>query len=501
MRQTRTDSTASGRLFKVPPVPNEAMGKRRRTQRRVSSGHLRDVADVKQTYSNKIEWVAVSALHRSPHNARTHSMRQLKQISRSIKEFGFTNPILIDEKNEILAGHGRWAAAQLLGWREVPTLQLSHLTKTQKRAYIIADNQLAAKAGWDLEILRIELQGLDELDFDLELTGFDTGEVDFFLADDRQSGANAETIPAVDASAQVCRAGDVWQLGDHVLLCGDATVGQHYDKLLNGEKARFVFTDPPYNVRIAGNVSGLGAIKHREFRMASGEMSSEQFVAFLKTTFLLLVRHMLDGAIGAVCMDWRHLSEMMEAGAGVFTELKNVCVWVKANAGMGSFYRSRHELVFIWKKGHRPHVNNFELGQHGRSRSNVWEYAGANSFGDNRTSELSMHPTCKPVDLIADAILDCSKRRDIVLDCFGGSGSTLIACEKTGRAARLIEIDPLYCDVTIRRWQKFGGGTAIHQASGRPFLKIEQDQNASMAPQEKNDGGKTRRKKERRNRI
>jgi DNA modification methylase len=192
-------------------------------------------------------------------------------------------------------------------------------------------------------------------------------------------------------------------------------------------------------------------------------------------------------------MDWRHLAEMMEAGAGVFTELKNLCVWVKTNAGMGSFYRSRHELVFIWKKGHHPHVNNFELGQHGRSRSNVWEYAGANSFGDNRSSELSMHPTCKPVDLIADAILDCSKRHDVVLDCFGGSGSTLIACEKTGRAARLIEIDPLYCDVTIRRWEKFCGRAAIHQPSGYPFAQIGQDRIASTVAQEKSYGAKKRR--------
>ena len=303
------------------------------SQQELLSDTSRARTPVGHTYANKIEWLPISALHRSPHNARTHSTRQLKQISRSIKEFGFTNPILIDEKHEILAGHGRWAAVQLDGWTAVPTLQITHLNETQKRAYIIADNQLAAKAGWDRDILRIELQGLEDLDFDLELTGFETGEVDLILADDKDSRATDDAIPAIDVHARVCRAGDAWHLGNHILVCGDATTIDSYKELLNGKKARFVFTDPPYNVRISGNVSGLGATKHREFKMGSGEMSPEQFVAFLKATFLLLAHHTLDGAIHAVCMDWRHMSEMMEAGSGAYTELKNLCIWVKSNAG------------------------------------------------------------------------------------------------------------------------------------------------------------------------
>jgi DNA modification methylase len=425
-------------------------------------------------YQNDIEWQPVLGLRPSSNNARTHPARQLKTISRSIAEFGFTNPILIDETGQILAGHGRWKAAQQLGWTSVPTLRITHLSAAQKRAYIIADNQLAAKAGWDRAILRAELQGLEDLDFDLELTGFETSELDIVLADDNDRSILEDTIPAM-GKTPACRMGDLWQLGDHLLVCGDATHPEAYRQVLRGQKATFVFADPPYNVRIAGNVSGRGLKKHREFSMASGEMSSEQFVAFLTSVFNLLGSHTVDGAIHAVCMDWRHIGEMMQAGNSAYSELKNLCVWVKSNAGMGSFYRSRHELIFIWKYGRQPHINNFELGQYGRSRSNIWEYNGANAFGTGRAEDIAMHPTCKPVDLVADAILDCSKRGDIVLDPFGGSGSTLIACQKTARVARLIEIDPLYCDVIIRRWEKFTGAEAIHKQSGLTFRRKAED--------------------------
>jgi DNA modification methylase len=421
----------------------------------------------------QVEWIEISALQPSPHNARTHSLRQIRQIQRSIEEFGFTNPVLIDETNQILAGHGRKTAAKRLGWTRVPTIQIKHLSEAQKRAYIIADNQLATKAGWDTEILQIELQGLIDLQFDLQLTGFEGSEVDVILGDRSNRGADDEAIPPLQTGAGVSKIGDVWRIGEHRLLCADATDPAPYKAALNGETARFVFTDPPYNVPIVGNVSGLGKIHHREFKMASGEMSPEQFTAFLRSIFVLLSLNTTDGAINCVCMDWRHIGEMFEAGTSVFTELKNICVWVKPNGGMGSFYRSRHELIFIWKNGHKPHVNNFELGQFGRSRTNVWEYDGVNSFRTGREDELAMHPTCKPVELIADAIKDCSRRNDIVLDPFGGSGSTLIACHKTGRRARLIEIDPLYCDVTLRRWQEFSGEIAIHEPSGLSFAELE----------------------------
>lgn len=431
----------------------------------------------------QVEWIAISALRTAPHNARTHSPRQIKQIMRSIQEFGFTNPVLIDETNQILAGHGRVRAAERGGWKQVPTIQIKHLSEAQKRAYIIADNKLAANAGWDDEILQIELQGLIDLEFDLDLTGFEGGEIDIILGDSK-GAADEDAIPTPQPGREISKLADIWRLGEHLLLCADATDAASFKMLLGEEKASFVITDPPYNVAIDGNVSGLGRNKHRNFKMASGEMSPERFTAFLRCLFISLVLNTRDGAIHCVFMDWRHIGEMIQAGAGVFTELKNVCVWVKSNAGMGSFYRSRHELVFVWKSGRKPHVNNFELGQFGTFRSNVWQYDGANSFRLGRAEELAMHPTCKPVELLADAIKDCSRRNDLVLDPFGGSGSTLIACQKTGRRARLIELDPLYCDVTIRRWQEFSGGVAIHKQSGLSFAEIEGMSTASRSNQE-----------------
>jgi DNA modification methylase len=427
----------------------------------------------KNSFSSQIERVEIASLRRSHHNARTHSPRQIKQIQRSIDHFGFTNPVLIDEAGQILAGHGRVEAAKRLGWTTVPVIPIAHLSEAQKRAYIIADNELAAKAGWDKDVLAIELQGLVDLKFDLELTGFEGGEIDIILGDRSDAQHNEDIIPSPPAGEAVTHAGDLWQLGEHRLICADARDSVAYKQLMTGEKARFVITDPPYNVPIEGNVSGLGGVKHRNFQMASGELSPDEFTTLLRSVFILLIAYAVDGAIHQVFMDWRHLREMLDAGEGLFTELKNLCVWVKSNGGMGSFYRSRHELIFVWKSGRKPHVNNFELGQFGRSRTNIWEYEGVNSFGRGRDKYLAMHPTCKPVELVADAIKDCSKRNDIVLDPFGGSGSTLIACQKTGRRARLIEIDALYCDVILRRWQEFSGGVALHEQSGLSFAELE----------------------------
>ena len=376
-------------------------------------------------------------------------------------------------QGQILAGHGRVEAAKRLGWAAVPTIRIDHLNEAQKRAYIIADNELAAKAGWDKDILAIELQGLIDLKFNLDFTGFEGSEVDVILGDRSTSNHDEEAIPPLQSNHVVTKAGDIWCAGEHRLLCADATNANAYKALLRDEKARFVITDPPYNLPINGNVAGHGRVKYREFERASGEMSPEQFMAFLSAFFIQLVLNSIDGAIHCIFMDWRHIGEMVNAGRAVFSELKNLCVWVKPHGGLGSFYRSRHELIFVWKSGHKTHTNNFELGQFGRSRTNVWEYDGANSFGRGRDEYLAMHPTCKPVELIADAIKDCSKRNEIVLDPFGGSGSTLIACQKTGRRARLIEIDSIYCDVIVRRWQEFSGGVAFHEQSGLSFAEFE----------------------------
>ncbi|MGI4881015.1 MAG: site-specific DNA-methyltransferase [Janthinobacterium lividum] len=408
-------------------------------------------------------------------NARTHSNKQVRQIADSITRFGFTNPVLISDDNEIIAGHGRVSAATLLGLATVPTLRMSHLSEAERRAYVLADNKLALNAGWDSEILAIELQGLIDLEFDIDLTGFSLAEIDFVLDDAREANVatpagDADVVPALPAQP-VTRRGDLWSLGRHKLICGDARAESDYATLLGDEVADLMFTDPPYNVRVDGNVCGLGSVRHAEFAMASGEMSSPEFTAFLTETLGAMSRRCRDGAIAYVCMDWRHMGELLAAGQAVFSELKNLCVWNKSNGGMGTFYRSKHELVFVWKVGTAPHINSFGLGETGRYRTNVWDYVGISSIGKGRAEDLAMHPTVKPVAMVADAIRDCSRRGDIVLDAFAGSGSTLIAAEKTGRVARLIEYDPAYCDVIVERWQRLTGKRAT-LGSGIPFEEV-----------------------------
>lgn len=414
------------------------------------------------------------------HNARTHSKKQIRQIASSIERFGFVNPVLVSDEGDVIAGHGRVAAARQLGMKTVPTLAISHLGEAERRAYILADNKLALNAGWDNGVLAIELQGLIDLEFDVELTGFSLAEIDVVLDEANEAKPDArdaaeDKVPAL-ASVAVTQPGDVWQLGHHRLICGDALDAHVFGELLGNEPVDLVFTDPPYNVKIDGNVCGLGSIKHREFAFASGEMSEDQFTQFLTKALGNAAASMRDGAIAYVCMDWRHMGEMLEAGRSAFSELKNLVVWNKTNGGMGSFYRSKHELIFVFKHGTAPHINSFGLGDTGRYRTNVWDYAGISSIGANRSDELAMHPTVKPVALVADAIRDCSRRGEIVLDVFAGSGSTLIAAHKTGRRARLIEFDPLYCDTIVRRWQTFTGKQGRHVASAKSFEELEEAQ-------------------------
>lgn len=406
-------------------------------------------------------------------NARTHSKKQIKQIARSIERFGFVNPVLIGDEGQIIAGHGRVEAAKLLGIKTVPTLALSHLSEQERQAYILADNKLAENAGWDREVLAIELQHLIDLDFDVELTGFEIAEIDFIIeeaqgADSADGNPGDDLVPETTGPA-VTRAGDIWQMGRNRLICGDARDPDAIGRLLENRGAHMMFTDPPYNVKIDGNVCGLGSVTHKEFAFASGEMSPDEFTAFLTTSLGASAARLRDGAIAFVCMDWRHMREMLDAGEAVFDELKNLVIWNKTNGGMGAFYRSKHELIFVFKKGTAPHTNSFGLGETGRYRTNVWDYAGISSVGAARDEELRMHPTVKPVAMIADAIKDCSRRGEIILDCFAGSGSTLIAAEKTGRAAMLVEYDPGYCDTIVRRWQEHTGKAAVLQGDGRSF--------------------------------
>ena len=424
-------------------------------------------------HPENVDLIAVSALRPYPGNARTHSKKQIRQIADSIERFGFNNPILAGDDGQIIAGHGRLEAAKLLGWDKVPVVRLSHLSDAERRAYILADNKLALNAGWDQETLAIELQCLIDLNFDVGLTGFSISEIDMTLDGARNASPDSSTGPEdeipLKATKPVTRSGDLWLLGRHRLLCGDALNAGDYARLLDGDVVDLIFTDPPFNVPIDGNVTGLGRIRHREFAMGAGEMSADAFEAFLATSLSAMSGVCRDGAIAYVCMDWRHVGELTAAGRAAFTELKNICVWNKTNGGMGTFYRSKHELVFVFKVGSAAHVNSFGLGAGGRYRTNVWDYPGVSSAGSDRAEALEMHPTVKPTALVVDALKDCSKRGDVILDGFAGSGTTLIAAEVCGRRARLLELDPLYCDVIVRRYQRLTGKQAVLAGSNTPF--------------------------------
>jgi DNA modification methylase len=424
----------------------------------------------------ELTYQPIGALKSNPHNSRTHTKRQIRQIADSVKAFGFTNPILLDERNTIIAGHGRVSAAKLLGMTEVPTIRLVDLSADEIRAYVIADNRLAEKAGWDKAILAIELQHLltIESEFDVRVTGFEIPEIDLLLSPGDGTLDGDDVFAAEEISEPVTRRGDLWKLGRHQIMCGSAVEQQPYATVLGSKRADVVFIDPPYNVPIAGNVSGKGAIQHREFPMASGEMSEFEFCSFLTSSLRLLARYSAVDSVHFVYMDWRHIGELLTAGREVYDSVLNVCVWVKNNGGMGSFYRSRHELVFVFRNGKGSHRNNVQLGRYGRNRTNVWEYPSINSASRNgeEGNLLVLHPTVKPVALVADALLDCSARGDLVLDAFLGSGSTLIAAERTGRVCCGIELDPLYVDTAIRRWQRHTGDHAVHAESGKRFDEI-----------------------------
>ena len=431
----------------------------------------------KRSLDLKIETAPVASLRAYEKNARTHSDKQVAQIRASIERFGFVNPILVDDDNVVIAGHGRLEAAKLLGMAEAPIARLSHLTPAEVRAYRLADNKLAELSGWDQDLLRIELGALVEIDFDIELTGFATPEIDLLL---EPTGAESASKPAPDDAlvapdqkmAAVSRTGDLWELGKHRLICGDALAPETYAALMGDERADMVMTDPPYNVRVDGHVSGLGKVRHREFAMASGEMTPAEFQSFLDAIVGRLAERSRKGAVLDLCMDWRSVFELLSSVRKSGLELLNICVWNKTNGGMGSLYRSKHELVVVAKKPGAGHINNVELGKHGRYRTNVWDYAGANAFRAGRDEDLETHPTVKPVGLVADAIRDVTHVGDLVLDPFCGSGTILLAAERTKRRARAIEIDPLYVDAAIRRFEKATGLTARLASTGETFTEI-----------------------------
>ena len=374
----------------------------------------------------------ISDLKLDPLNPRAHGPRQIRQISRSIQAFGFVVPVLVGAGNKIIAGHGRILAAQLLGWAEVPTIYLDHLTEGQARVLMLADNRLNENSSWDDRLLAKQLKELSELDldFNLEVSGFEMGEIDLLIQGLDTEDVEDDPADAVPPSSgpRVSRPGDTFLLGRHRVYCGSALDPEAYRAVMELRKAAMVFTDPPWNVRIAGNLSGLGAVRHREFAMASGEMSEAEFTAFLNKVCALAARHSVPGSLHFICMDWRHMRELLAATRDIYPALENVCVWVKNNGGMGSLYRSQHEFVFVFKHGAERHRNNVQLGRHGRNRTNVWHYPCANTFSrsGDEGNLLAQHPTVKPTAMVADAIMDCTARGDTVLDPFLGSGTTVL---------------------------------------------------------------------------
>ena len=400
-------------------------------------------------------------------NARTHSKKQVAQIAASITAYGFTNPVLVDQSGGVIAGHGRLLAAKMLGLAEVPTIVLAGLTEAQTRGLRLADNKIALNAGWDADVLQVELETLDGLEFDLELTGFSTGEVDVLISSRRDP--EDEDVPATPLTP-VTRPGDVWVLGDHRLACGDCRDPAVMAAAMGGHRADVAFLDVPYNVVIDGNAVGKG--RHAEFAMASGEMSPAEFTAFLTEALGSCATASRDGAVHFVCMDHRHVAELAAAGEQVYGARLNICVWNKSNAGMGSLYRSRHELVFVYRVGSAPAFNAVELGRHGRNRTNVWDYASANSLRGSRREDLALHPTVKPVAMVADALCDVTRKGERALDAFLGSGTTLLAAERTGRRCHAIEYEPRYVDVAIERWSAMTGRSAILEATGASFERM-----------------------------
>ena len=412
-----------------------------------------------------VEYCPASNLKPDPGNARVHPRAQIKQIADSIRANGFVNPVLVDEADILIAGHGRLLAAKTLDLDQIPFIRLSGLTELQKRTLRIADNRIAQGAGWDFDLLKIELDTLSGLDlsFDLTLTGFSAPEIDRILSEgDAADPADDEVPPHQDVA--VSKLGDIWMLGDHRVGCGDCSDDAFVDAVMGGRTADAAFVDPPYNIRISGNAVGKG--RHKEFVMASGELADDEFARLLKSWCGSIARVSRHGAVHFICMDHRHMEELLAAGREVYGARLNICVWNKSNAGMGSLYRSKHGMVAVFRVGEAAHYNAVELGKNGRNRTNVWDYASVNSRRGSRRHDLDLHPTVKPAAMVADAIRDVTRRGDLVIDTFLGSGTTLIACERTGRRFCGMDLDPSYVDVAVRRWIAMTGGRVTCAASG-----------------------------------
>jgi DNA modification methylase len=436
--------------------------------------------------------IALDSVRFAERRLRRHSAAKRRTLARSLQKHSQLVPIVLNAANVVVDGHARVDVARELGWTTIMAVRVEHLTDEDLRLFAIAANKLVQDAEWDLDELRIELEELEAAlpTIDLTLSGWSTPEIDTLRGAHRAALLNdlVDEIPIPPAAtAALAQPGDLFCLGEHRLVCGDATDPGTFETLMGEELADQLFTDPPYNVPIQGHVSGKRKVRHREFAVASGELTYREFVVFLKRFLETSAAHLSEGALAYVCMDHAHLGELLEAGAEVFTERKAICVWDKGAGGMGSLYRNAHELVTVFKKGTASHINNVALGKHGRNRTTVWRYPGMAQLGKGRAKALELHPTVKPVALVADALLDASPANGIVLDPFAGSGTTLIAAETVGRRSRLVELDPVYVDTIIARFERFTGTPAIHAETGLSFAALH-DERARVTAQPHHTG-------------
>ena len=415
---------------------------------------------------NNLQLVDINLIALKLKSLRKHSKKQLQKLKNAIIKVGYVNPILLDEKHNIIAGELRLLAAKELGFTQIPAIILENLTPEEADAISILDNRIAEDGEWNFGNLKEEIEKLMKFDITFEDLGFDTVDYDeiFLINDSDESkvhNSDNEDESWLDANIPPkVKFGDLWRLGDHFVYCGDSLLVRSFEILMQGELAQIVITDPPYNCKINGHVCGLGKTKHDEFAMASGEMTETEFAEFISKFMQHLIKFSIDGSLHYLFMDWAGLNTLLTQGKRHYTELKNIAVWNKLIGGMGALYRSQHEMIPIFKNGKAKHQNHIKLGKNGRYRTNIWDYPGIRATNPSSLELLKLHPAVKAVPMLHDILLDSSSKNDIVLDCFGGSGSTLLAAERCKRRARLIEISPRYVDVTIYRWEKETGKTA-----------------------------------------